>query len=62
MMGNPNVEDEKGIIPRTFSHIINVIESANSKKFLVRVSFLEIYMEEIHDLLAKDSKNRLELK
>lgn len=32
------------------------------QQFLVRASFLEIYNEEIRDLLAKNPKNRLELK
>ncbi|KAL4508835.1 hypothetical protein ABPG73_006221 [Tetrahymena malaccensis] len=62
MMGDPRQEEEKGIIPRTFSHIINLIETTSSKEFLVRVSFLEIYNEEIHDLLSKDPKAKFELK
>ena len=32
------------------------------KQFLVRASYLEIYNEEIRDLLAKDPKNRLDLR
>ena len=62
MVGIPNSDIEKGIIPRTFSHIINIIESANDKKFLVRCSYIEIYNEEVHDLLAKDCKAKLDLK
>lgn len=62
MLGNPNDEVEKGIIPRTFSHIINIVESANDKKFLVRCSYIEIYNEEIHDLLGRDVKARMDLK
>lgn len=62
MLGLPNDEMEKGIIPRTFSHIINIVESANDKNFLVRCSYMEIYNEEIHDLLGKDVKARMELK
>lgn len=31
-------------------------------QFLVRASYLEIYNEEVRDLLSKNPKNRLELK
>lgn len=64
MMGNPKVEVEQGIVPRTFSHIVEVVasESASTKEFLIRVSFLEIYNEEVHDLLSKDPKAKYELK
>ena len=48
----------KGIIPRTFDQIINIINnnSDTNKKFLLRCSYIEIYNEEIHDLLSKDVK------
>lgn len=62
MMGDPQVEHLKGIIPRTFSHIVNFIESEGEKDYLVRCSFLEIYNEEIHDLLSRDCRAKLELK
>ena len=35
--------------------------ASGSKEFLVRASFLEIYNEEIRDLLAKNSGSKLEL-
>ena len=36
MMGDPQSEKVKGIIPRTFEHIVNAIESAEkNKQFLV---------------------------
>ena len=50
-----------GIIPRTFSHIINIIESEQKKEFLVRCSYIEIYNEEIHDLLSNDTRARYEV-
>jgi kinesin family protein 3/17 len=62
MMGIPSDETLRGIIPRSFSHIVNLIESARDRKFLVRCSYLEIYNEEIHDLLSADAKARRELK
>jgi hypothetical protein len=62
MLGVPSDEELKGIIPRSFSHIINIVESANDKKFLIRCSYIEIYNEEIHDLLGKDIRAHLEIK
>ena len=41
-----------GIIPRTIKEIFSQIEKLkDQKEFLVRASFLEIYNEDIHDLL-----------
>lgn len=62
MMGVPTDENLRGIIPRSFSHIVNLIETSKEKKFLVRCSYIEIYNEEIHDLLSVDAKARRELK
>lgn len=44
--------EQLGIIPRVISFIFNEV-SVRSKKaeFIVKCSFLEIYNEEIHDLL-----------
>ena len=61
MMGDPRNEVMKGIIPRTFGQIMNVIESAKDSQFLVNVSFLEIYNENIRDLLS-DSDAKLDVK
>lgn len=33
-----------------------------SKKFLIRCSYLEIYNEQIRDLLSKNIENKLDLK
>ena len=60
-MGN-NTEEGKGIIPRTFSQIITVTKSDTTKTHLIRCSFIEIYNQEIHDLLGKDIKAKMELK
>ncbi len=62
MMGSPDNEEGKGIIPRTFSQIMTLTKSDASKTHLIRCSFIEIYNEEIHDLLGKDIKARMELK
>lgn len=53
----------RGIIPRAFEHVFRHIEGMPNKKFLVRAAFLELYNEEICDLLSKNySKQKLELR
>ena len=56
--------ESQGIIPNSFEQIYGYIDdpSNNSKKFLVRCSYLEIYNEEIRDLLGPDADAKLELK
>lgn len=63
MMGDPTKEDLRGIIPNAFAHIFAYINNeGTAKKFLVRCSFIEIYNEEIRDLLGKDSTKKLEVR
>ncbi|CAD8104984.1 unnamed protein product [Paramecium sonneborni] len=64
MIGDPSSDTMKGIIPRTFDQIISIINnnSDTNKKFLLRCSYIEIYNEEIHDLLSKDVKQKYDLK
>ncbi|XP_065072197.1 kinesin-II 95 kDa subunit-like [Rhopilema esculentum] len=52
----------RGVIPNSFDHIFTHISRTHDQQYLVRASYLEIYQEEIRDLLAKDQKKRLELK
>ncbi|XKL68990.1 hypothetical protein PGB90_006759 [Kerria lacca] len=54
--------DERGIIPKSFEQIFTHISRTTDKQHLVRSSYLEIYQEEIRDLLDKDTKKRYELK
>ncbi|KAJ3149296.1 Kinesin-like protein kif3b [Geranomyces michiganensis] len=57
MQGISEVPELRGIIPQAFHHIFSHISHRSTeKKFLVRVSFLEIYNEEIKDLLVKSPK------
>ena len=44
----------KGVIPNSFEHIFNHIAKSVNQQFLVRASYLEIYQEEVRDLLSKD--------
>ncbi|XP_075261714.1 kinesin-II 95 kDa subunit-like [Convolutriloba macropyga] len=52
----------RGVIPNSFDHIFNHIARSTNTQFLVRASYLEIYQEEIRDLLSKDQSKRLELR
>ena len=49
-------------MPRTFETIFKSIECDSKKQYLVRASYLEIYNEEIRDLLSKNGSAKLELK
>lgn len=62
MEGKPDPPNQRGIIPHSFYHIFEHVNSASAQQFLIRASYLEIYNEEIRDLLAKDPKSGLELK
>ena len=59
LVDNPT---ERGIMTRAFDDIFASIEGdSDQTQFLVRASYLEIYNEEIRDLLSKNPKNRLDL-
>ena len=66
MLGYPEVPELRGIIPNCFNHIFGFIDAnTDGTKFLVRCSYLEIYNEEIHDLLVDNGRKdpqKLELK
>jgi hypothetical protein len=62
MEGVPEPEQYRGIIPRASEHVFKRIEGTPDKQFLVRASFLELYNEEVRDLLSKNYKNKLELR
>ncbi len=54
MQGRPEPAELRGIVPNSFDHIFDFIQVASKtekKTFLVRCSYLEIYNEEIRDLL-----------
>ncbi|XP_055542710.1 kinesin-like protein KIF3A [Wyeomyia smithii] len=63
MSGNPDSPQTKGIIPNTFAHIFgHIARGKENQKFLVRVSYMEIYNEEVRDLLGKEINKSLEVK
>ena len=57
MEGKESPPELNGIIPRTFNHIFQSINAQGQNlQYLVRASFLELYNEEIRDLLSKGAK------
>ncbi|KHJ99249.1 kinesin motor domain protein [Oesophagostomum dentatum] len=71
MTGDLERAELQGIIPNSFAHIFDHIAKCQQDRtdrktyfsFLVRVSYLEIYNEELRDLLAKDGHgSNLEIK
>jgi hypothetical protein len=62
MEGMPDNADLRGIIPNAFQSIFAHIEKSKTQQYLVRASFLEIYNEDVRDLLAKNPSNKLEVK
>ena len=49
MMGD---DDEPGIIPQAVSEVFEYIRADPGREYLLRISYLEIYNENLHDLLA----------
>ncbi|KTG46185.1 hypothetical protein cypCar_00029477 [Cyprinus carpio] len=62
MEGVPTDPERRGVIPNSFQHIFTHISRSQNQQYLVRVSYIEIYQEEIRDLLCKDNNKKLELK
>lgn len=56
MEGVRGDEAAQGIIPRAFEQIWSHINRAENQTFLVTASYMEIYMEELRDLLRPQSR------
>ncbi|XP_039762117.1 kinesin-like protein KIF3A [Pararge aegeria] len=63
MAGSNSAPELRGIIPNSFAHIFSHIADAkDDEKFLVCVTYLEIYNEEVRDLLGNNPHQSLEVK
>lgn len=64
MEGKPDSEETRGLIPRAVKALFDGVASADpSIEFLIKVSFVELYMEKICDLLDKyASKSNLTIR
>ena len=66
MVGDFNNKSRRGIIPRAINYIFDEMNeitkqegaNANGSKFSLYLSFIQIYLESIQDLLAKEIKIR----
>lgn len=58
----PAGDDQVGVIPRAFEQIWMHINRSENMNFLVAASYLEIYMEELRDLLQPNASKTLELR
>jgi kinesin family protein 6/9 len=54
MTGASENYKHRGLIPRTISHMFKEISDRNDLSFIVRVSYLEIYNEQMIDLLGSN--------
>lgn len=52
MEGEPEKEEQKGIILHSFDQVFAHIQSTKDRTFLVRASYLQIYKENLYDLLG----------
>ncbi|CAG8567315.1 5047_t:CDS:10 [Diversispora eburnea] len=58
MMGNMDDDEFKGLIPRIVEQIFaSIIASPSTIEYTVKVSYMEIYMEKIRDLLNPQNDN-----
>lgn len=63
MEGDIKSDLQKGVTPRCFEMIFNLIKATYNTNYLIRVSYLELYNEEIKDLLSKSGNSQsLEIK
>ncbi|KAG5898201.1 hypothetical protein JTB14_005581 [Gonioctena quinquepunctata] len=60
LIGNWNEDKDAGIIPRAAFHIYDVLNSMSNMEMNVKVSYIELYNEEIRDLLSED-ENTLQM-
>ncbi|KAK4472910.1 hypothetical protein MN116_004116 [Schistosoma mekongi] len=59
LQDNPEL---RGIMPNSFVHIFDEISKSVDTQYLVRASYMEIYKEEIRDLLRRDQSKHLEIR
>lgn len=63
MEGDRSVPALRGIMPNAFAHVFaHIGQAQGGTRFLVRCSYLEIYCEEVRDLLGADQKANLPVK
>ncbi|XP_071440220.1 kinesin-II 95 kDa subunit-like [Hetaerina americana] len=56
MEGLRKNHEKRGIIPNTFEHLYNQIARSSNRQYLISASYMEIYQENIRDLLSTEKK------
>lgn len=59
MEGELSPKSMRGVMSRCFETVFKCIDEVKDAQFLVRASYLEIYKENIRDLLSSNPKNKL---
>jgi hypothetical protein len=59
MEGERKPKEMRGVMARCFESVYNEIDQLKDCQFLVRASYLEIYKENIRDLLSSNPNNKL---
>ena len=57
MVGEFKNQKDKGIIPRAFDYIFEQVKQDKEHKYNILVSFIQIYIEQIQDLLEPSKKD-----
>ncbi|KAL4224634.1 Kinesin-like protein kif27 [Mactra antiquata] len=58
---SPVTEDEHGVIPRAIKQMFDIINVEKAVNYTVKVSYIEIYKEELRDLLELNVDNKPDL-
>jgi len=61
MEGNVDDPDLQGMIPRAVTSIFESLDNLDSGEYTVKVSFLELYNEELQDLLSVTDEKKLRI-
>jgi len=51
-------DDDTGIMPRAVQQVFEIIAANTNRDYTIRVSYVEIYKEELYDLLDLDSASK----
>ena len=63
MEGVVDNSELRGLMPNTFHYVFDKVSAAPAcVKFLVRASFLEVYLDDVFDLLAKEGRRKVDIK
>ena len=62
MEGDFCTDINKGIIPRSFDLMFSLIQGTYNTNYLIRCSYLELYNEEVRDLLSKTHSQKLDIR